>query len=130
MYSKIISKDFLMPPGFSSPPNKNEFNKNVWEIVRQIPYGKVTTYGKIASMITPPQNISHRGYFIQSPRWVGGALASCPDNIPWHRVVNSKGKISIRNGDGHMLQKNLLEAEGVIFDKHQRISFAIFGWNP
>ena len=117
-----------MPPGYSSPPNKNEFNKTVWEIVSRIPYGKVTTYGKIASMIAPPKNISHRRYFIQSPRWVGGALAACPDNIPWHRVVNSKGRISIRNGDSHILQIKLLESEGGIFDENQRINLATFGW--
>jgi methylated-DNA-protein-cysteine methyltransferase-like protein len=47
------------------------------------------------------------------PRWVGGAMAACPDDVPWQRVINSQGKISERRGAKR--QRQLLEEEGVVF---------------
>ena len=117
-----------MSTGYSSPPHTIEFNNKVWDIVRRIPYGKVSTYGRIASLISPPKEISPHSYYIQSPRWVGRAMASCPEDVPWQRVINSKGKISPRRGNSDALQKELLEAEGVLFDDNQRVDLAIFGW--
>jgi methylated-DNA-protein-cysteine methyltransferase-like protein len=63
-------------------------------------------------------------------RWVGSAMAQCPDDVPWQRVINSQGKISIRkNSDGHLLQKKMLEDEGIEFDKKDRIDLSRYGWN-
>ena len=117
-----------MSPAFASPPSVQLFNLRVWEMVRQIPTGKVATYGQIAALITPPSEIPFERYRAFSPRWVGGAMAACPDDVPWHRVINSQGKISPRRFEGETNQRDLLEAEGVLFDVHQRVDLKRFGW--
>jgi methylated-DNA-protein-cysteine methyltransferase-like protein len=116
-----------MPARFTSPPDRNHFNAQVWEIVRRIPSGKVTTYGKVAAMIPPPAGMEPPDYEAWGARWVGGAMAACPDDVPWQRVVNSQGKISIRKSGGHLRQRELLEAEGVKFDQKDRIDLDRYG---
>ncbi len=69
-----------------------------------------------------------RDYEAWSARWVGGAMAACPDDVPWHRVINSQGKISLRRGVGYMRQRELLEAEGVIFDQRERVDLDRYEW--
>jgi methylated-DNA-protein-cysteine methyltransferase-like protein len=118
-----------MSPGFSSPPDPVSFNAQVWEIVRQIPPGKVATYGQIASLIHPPGDMNVKDYKAFGARWVGGAMAACPAGVPWHRVINAQGKISLRRGGGYIQQRQLLEAEGVIFDAHERINLSQYGWS-
>ncbi|MDI6694566.1 MAG: MGMT family protein [Anaerolineales bacterium] len=116
-----------MPPAYSSPPDPMAFKLQVWEIVKQIPSGKVATYGQIAALIPPPGGMAENDYRAFAPRWVGGAMAACPEGIPWQRVVNAQGKISLRGG-GESRQRELLEAEGVVFDEHGRIDLKRFGW--
>ncbi len=118
-----------MAPGFSSPPNPRAFNEQVWEIVRQIPPGKVSTYGQIAAMLPTPEGLTLRDYEAFAPRWVGGAMAACPEGVPWQRVINSQGKISLRKGGGAQNQRELLEAEGVVFDEKERVDLSRFGWD-
>jgi methylated-DNA-protein-cysteine methyltransferase-like protein len=113
--------------GFSSPPNPQVFQTTVWEIARQVPFGQVSTYGQIAGMIPPPGTLSLKDYEAFGARWVGGAMANCPDDVPWQRVINSQGKISQR--PGAQRQKELLEAEGVEFDQREKIDFNLYGWN-
>lgn len=72
----------------TSPPDAATFNALVWDIVRQIPRGRVSTYGQIAAMIPPPQGFNLRQYEAAGARWVGGAMAECPDDVPWQRVIN------------------------------------------
>jgi methylated-DNA-protein-cysteine methyltransferase-like protein len=115
-------------PGFSSPPDPKAYNAVVWEIVRQIPPGKVCTYGQIAGMIPPPGGMSLRDYEAFGARWVGGAMAACPDDVPWQRVINSQGKISLRRGGLPNIQKELLEAEGVAFDERERVDLDHYRW--
>jgi methylated-DNA-protein-cysteine methyltransferase-like protein len=112
---------------YSSAPNPKQYQAAVWEITRQVPPGKVTTYGQIAGMIPPPGSLNIKEYETFSARWVGGALANCPADVPWQRVINAQGKISFRPGAG--LQRQLLENEGVEFDDRQRIDFDLYGWN-
>jgi methylated-DNA-protein-cysteine methyltransferase-like protein len=112
---------------FSSPPNQQAYYEEVWMIVRQIPRGKVATYGQIAKMIPPPNGVDIEAYKAFAPRWVGGAMANCPDDVPWQRVINSKGEISKR--DGAEKQRQLLEQEEVKFDVKNRIDLKIFGWS-
>ena len=59
---------------------------------------------------------------------VGGAMATCPEDVPWQRVINSQGKVSLRKGDGWENQRFLLEAEGVIFDDRERVDLSVFSW--
>lgn len=113
--------------GFSSPPNPLQYQSLVWEIVRQIPTGRVATYGQIASMIPPPGTLRLKDYEAFGPRWVGGAMAHCPDDVPWQRVINAQGKISQR--PGAELQQQLLVAEGVLFDEKNRVNWALCGWH-
>ena len=70
---------------FTSPPNQAAYYEQVWELVRQIPEGKVATYGQIAKMLPPPQGVEIEAYTAFGPRWVGGAMANCPDDVPWQR---------------------------------------------
>jgi methylated-DNA-protein-cysteine methyltransferase-like protein len=110
---------------FSSPPNQQAYYEQVWNLVRQIPPGKVASYGQIALMIPPPSGIEFDSYKAFSPRWVGGAMAACPDDVPWQRVINSQGKISERSGAER--QRKLLEAEGVEFVK-DKVDMRKYGW--
>lgn len=114
-------------PSFSSPPNQQAYNEQVWSLVRRIPRGKVATYGQIAKMIPPPNGVEIEAYVAFAPRWVGGAMANCPEDVPWQRVINSQGKISERPGSER--QRPLLEAEGVIFDAKGKVDLKIFGWS-
>ncbi len=110
---------------FSSPPNQQAYYEQVWQLVRQIPPGKVASYGQIALMIAPPAGIEFDTYKAFSPRWVGGAMAACPDDVPWQRVINSQGKISARPGAER--QRELLEEEGVEFVK-DKVDMKKYGW--
>ncbi len=93
--------------------------ERIYEVVRQIPKGKVATYGQIAQVVGPPCDA----------RKVGWALAALRDNpvdkpVPWQRVINAQGKVS--TGD---YQQELLEKEGVIFDERGRTDLDQFGWD-
>lgn len=111
---------------FSSPPDPFIYNHQVWDIVRQIPPGKVATYGQIARLVPLPESVEERSYLSLGPRWVGSAMAKCPEDVPWQRVINSKGEISQRPGAEE--QRRLLEDEGVEFDNRGRIDLERFGW--
>ena len=98
---------------YASPPNQPVYYEQVWDLVRQVPYGKVATYGQIAQLIQPPASVDPQGYKAWSPRWVGDAMAACPADVPWQRVINAQGKISERVGAQR--QQRLLEDEGIVF---------------
>ena len=110
---------------YTSPPNQQAYYEQVWNLVRQIPRGKVASYGQIALMIPPPMGVPFESYKAFSPRWVGGAMAACPNDVPWQRVINSQGKISERAGAER--QRQLLEEEGVIFVK-DKVDMKKYGW--
>lgn len=100
------------------PPS--DLYRRIWDAVRRIPKGKVATYGGIA----------HKCGFPRHARLVGYALHSLPlgSNIPWHRVVNANGRISLPKGNNHyQRQKSLLEHEGVVF-LQERINLSVHGW--
>ena len=97
------------------PPNRQIYYEQIWDLARQIPYGKVATYGQLGQMLATPKDITPEDYKIFAPRWVGDAMADCPQDIPWQRVINSQGKISQRY-DAEK-QKLLLENEGLVFVK-------------
>ena len=110
------------------PPNAPEFFATVWDITRQIPPGRVSSYGQIASMI-PPVAPNHRRL---AARWVGAAMRKTPrgKGVPWHRVINSGGGISFPAGGAKAHeQRALLEAEGVQFDARGKVDLARFGWD-
>ena len=101
---------------------QNNYSR-IYKIVRQIPRGRVATYGQIADLA------GLEGH----ARQVGYALHALPPGItiPWHRVVNARGEVSARSaGDSHELQRHLLEAEGVKFDPRGRIDLKRRLWKP
>jgi len=111
---------------YTSPPNLQDYHNQVWDLVRQIPSRKVATYGQIALLIPPPAGVEFETYKAFSPRWVGRAMAACPADVPWQRVINSKGEISER--PGAQKQKELLLEEGVAFNEKGRIDLKEYGW--
>jgi methylated-DNA-protein-cysteine methyltransferase-like protein len=116
------------------PPDPATFNATVWRIVRQIPAGMVSTYGQIASMIPAPPGVPDEDYARFSPVWVGkamNAVSSTDDpDVPWQRVINSQGGISLPEGSRAALeQRSRLEREGVTFDRDGRINLNAFGWD-
>ena len=90
---------------------REAFNRAVWKITAMVPEGKVATYGQIGAYIPLPKGVREEDYRAYRARWVGAAMAACPEGLPWQRVINSQGKISPRQGAD--MQRALLEAEGV-----------------
>jgi len=99
--------------------------------VKQIPEGRVSSYGQIASMIPPPSGVDPEQYVRLGARWVGTAMNMTPggQSIPWQRVINSQGEISLPKGSSNAEeQRALLEMEGVTFDERGRVDFNQVGW--
>jgi methylated-DNA-protein-cysteine methyltransferase related protein len=93
----------------------------IWEVIRRIPPGRVATYGQIAELAGLEGHARQVGYALH-------ALPSRSD-VPWHRVINSRGEISPRSaGDSHELQRLLLEAEGIAFDLRGRVDLSRYRW--
>jgi methylated-DNA-protein-cysteine methyltransferase-like protein len=114
----------------TNPPDPRAYAAQVYDIVRMIPSGRVMTYGQIAALILPPPGVDPLQYQKLSPRWVGTAMAHCQDDVPWQRVINSQGKVSERPGMGMMVQRKLLEQEGVVFDERERVDLKRYQWTP
>lgn len=100
----------------------------IYTVVAAIPAGKVCTYGQVAEMAGMPRAARQVGYALS-------ALRGKDHQVPWHRVVNAKGEISVRGETGcENLQQQLLEAEGVAFIRTVsgacRIDFAEYRWSP
>jgi alkylated DNA nucleotide flippase Atl1 len=89
---------------FTSPPNSHQFNLRVWEIVRQIPPGRVMAYGQVGALIPPPADMTLKDYDAFKARWVGGAMAQCPDDVPWWRVIPRKIGDAWRGGQRQRLE--------------------------
>ena len=105
---------------FSDEESGGGIFETILEVVRTIPYGYVATYGQIAEKVGTP-----------NARLVGYALSrvnSRYDDLPWHRVINRLGKISVRPSDGMYLQKEMLISEGVKFDSEGRVDLEKYGW--
>jgi O-6-methylguanine DNA methyltransferase len=98
------------------------FSQRVYAMVRRVPRGRIVSYGAVAALLGRPR----------AARGVGQALSALPDesDVPWWRVVNRNGEISMRAAPGPLVQRRLLEAEGVVFDRLGRASWKRFGWQP
>jgi len=111
-----------MPKANDKLKHVAQYRERVYKIVRRIPRGKVMTYGQIAYMLG-------EGY---TPRTVGFVMhGSDESNTPWHRVINSQGRVST----GRLVlpadkQQRMLEREGVKFDKTGRCDLEVFIWKP
>ncbi|MBN2303170.1 MAG: MGMT family protein [Anaerolineae bacterium] len=103
------------------------FNQLVYGLVRNIPSGKVLSYGRVAYLLDVPNGA----------RAVGWALSALKDSetgisgVPWHRVVNAQGRVSIKGSpDAAMEQRIRLEAEGIEFDKYDTLDMTRYLWEP
>lgn len=99
--------------------------EKIYRLVLRIPRGRVMTYGQIARLLEDRY----------SPRLVGWAMHATPRderNIPWHRVINSRGSVSTGRVILHepQLQRLMLEAEGVVFDDRGHCDLGVYQWSP
>jgi methylated-DNA-protein-cysteine methyltransferase-like protein len=113
-----------------NPPNPKAYNQKVYLIVQQIPAGKVMTYGQIAAMIPPDPADDPEQFRRLGARWVGNALRYVSDKtIPWWRVINSKGEISLPAGSAAAdEQQRRLTLEGVLASGAARVDLKAHSW--
>ena len=108
----------------AAPPRSlpTSFYDAVYRLVRDIPRGRVMTYGQIATVLGVPR----------AARAVGFAMRMSADRrVPWQRVINHRGGISARGDiERPTLQRVLLEKEGVRFDASERCDLRIYRWDP
>lgn len=105
------------------PDNNDNFFERVYEVARQIPYGKVTSYGAIAKVLGAAR----------SARMVGWAMNASHnlEEVPAHRVVNRNGLLTGKHHfDGTNLMQQLLESEGIVVIDNQIIDFEKHFWMP
>ena len=96
----------------------NPLYERVYFLVRAVPSGQVTTYGQLGAMCG-----------IRDSRTIGDAMNASPGDVPWQRVINARGTISLQGATG-MRQRARLESEGVAFDENGRVDFSQVGWIP
>jgi methylated-DNA-protein-cysteine methyltransferase-like protein len=113
-----------------NPPNPKQYNQQVWLIVKEIPEGHVMSYKQIATMIPAPTGVDGEQYRRLGARWVGGAMRAVNDKtIPWWRVINSKGEISLPPGStGANDQRRRLESEGIAFNADGQVDMEANSW--
>ncbi|MFN3979631.1 MAG: MGMT family protein [Caldilinea sp.] len=108
------------PGGWGKPPptEREPLYTRIYAVVRLIPLGQVATYGQIAEIVGGC-----------TARMVGYAMAACPDDVPWQRVVNVQGKVSPRADHwGAEVQRQRLLEEGIEFDADYRMDLARLRW--
>ena len=95
---------------------------DIYAVVCMIPEGKVATYGQIARLAGRPKAARQVGYAL--------AALSGEHEVPWHRVINAQGKVSLRATPGYEdYQQMLLEEEGIEFGLHQVVNLKDFQWD-
>jgi methylated-DNA-protein-cysteine methyltransferase-like protein len=102
-----------------TPPSPSY--RAIYATVRRIPRGRVASYGQVAA----------EAGLTNAARQVGYALHALPtgSTVPWHRVLNAQGLISLRNHHA-LTQRMLLAGEGILFDARGRVDLGRFGWAP
>jgi methylated-DNA-protein-cysteine methyltransferase-like protein len=94
----------------------------VYRLVRRVPRGRVVTYGQVAAILGQPRGARAVGMAL------GALRASDVDTVPWHRVINGAGRCSHRDGFWAGIQQEMLEAEGVVFDRRGHVDLAAVRW--
>ena len=107
----------------NTPPEGNQKDQRylrIYATIDSIPKGRVSTYGRIAEEAGIPRGA----------RQVAAALRNLPQgrNIPWYRVINSSGKVSIPSESGAKRQTELLKAEGIPFSASGRVNLKSYAW--
>lgn len=107
-FKKPLSGDAKMTP----------FTEEIIKIIQSIPKGKVMTYGQVAEWAGNPRGARQVSRILHS--------MSRKHSLPWHRVINSKGEISLPPENGGLLQRQMLEDEGVVFKGSGKIDLKIY----
>ncbi len=107
----------------AAPPGAGAYAR-IYAVVRRIPRGRVATYGQVARLAGLAGHARQVGYAMAALR--------AEARVPWHRVINAQGRVSLRrDGPGAGIrQRQLLEREGVAFDGAERVSLARYRWRP
>ena len=92
-----------------------------YRVIRRIPRGRVATYGQVARLAGLPGHARQVGYALHALR--------SSTTVPWQRVINAAGRISLRPLTGGLSQRMLLEKEGIVFSG-ERVPLARYGWKP
>ncbi len=96
--------------------------QRIYAVVRRIPQGRIATYGQVAAIAGLPGQARQVGYALHN--------LSVDTAVPWHRVINAKGKVSRRSNPGWETEQQLrLEDEGVTFDSHGRADVKNLRWH-
>ncbi|MFX1364447.1 MAG: MGMT family protein [Promethearchaeota archaeon] len=98
----------------------SDFTERIIKIIKNIPKGKILTYGFIAKMAGNPKAARQVSWILHS--------SSKKYNLPWHRVISSKGIISLKSFEDRTYQKNLLEKEGIIVTDQFRVDLKKYLW--
>jgi len=102
------------------------FYEQVYAVVRRIPRGKVTSYGRIAQMLGRPRAARAVGYALNALKDQDDEYA----DVPWQRVINGQGRISIVNRENSAnRQAELLREEGIVVDDHLRVDLDVYLWD-
>jgi len=113
----MLDSSVLTPPGEEEVTTN--FTQRVYQVIAAIPYGRVATYGTVARLAGSPR----------AARQVGGILCRLPEDtrLPWHRVVNRFGTLSLRDEDYHRQQARL-QQEGISCNPASPIDLNRYGW--
>lgn len=104
------------------PTKDNSFGQRLKDVIKKVPKGKVATYGQIAALAGNPRAARQVVRILHS--------SSEKDKLPWHRIVNRQGRISLKRGYGYEIQRELLRQEGIKFDENDTIDFDRYLWSP
>jgi methylated-DNA-protein-cysteine methyltransferase related protein len=102
---------------------ESDFYQQIYELVRKIPSGKVATYGQIAAILNKPRAARTVGYALNALRY-----GNVSPPVPWQRVINYKGRISLSPGNGYELQRDLLASENVFADENDVYELKKYLW--
>jgi len=98
----------------------NTFTRQIVDVIRAIPKGRVTSYGRVAALAGNPRAARQVSRILHT--------MSQKHELPWHRVVNASGRISLPKGRGYELQKALLESEGVFVSSSGAVDLSTYLW--
>ena len=119
--SKIAERGLSAKRG--SPPESDSLYKRIYATVKKIPRGKVASYGQVARVAGLERHARMVGYALHALN------EEDVERVPWQRVINAQGYISIRsNPMAAKIQRKLLEHEGIEFDHRDKVDFKKFGW--
>ncbi len=99
----------------------NLFTKKALKVIKGIPEGKVLTYGRVAALAGKAGGARQVSRLLHS--------MSEKHDLPWHRVINARGKISLKPSHGYELQRALLASEGIEFTRDDTIELSIYLWD-